>query len=133
MPPVLTTNNTGLDCFPSVQPNTRKDKAMGIISYLTGNSKPAGIFTGKVVAFTGTLQSGGRKMQRAEAQRIVKELGGDVVIGEYGRIRNANLLVLGTQAGTRVVSQKMNKAAEGNVPTITAEQFFQMIGKGGVA
>jgi BRCT domain type II-containing protein len=66
-------------------------------------------------------------MQRAEAQRIVKSLGGDVVTGEYGKIRNANLLVLGKQAGDRTSSQKMMQAAARSVPTITAEQFFRMI------
>jgi NAD-dependent DNA ligase len=100
---------------------------MSILSYFTGDSKLTGVFTGKVVAFTGTLQSGNRKMVRAEAQRIVKSLGGDVVTGEYGTIRNANLLVLGKHAGDRTSSQKMTQAAERSVQTITAEQFFRMI------
>jgi len=64
---------------------------MSIFSIFT--NKPSGVFAGKVVAFTGTLQSGNRKMQRSEAQQIVKSLGGDVVVGEYGKIRNANMLV----------------------------------------
>ena len=101
---------------------------MSILSFFTGDNKPTGVFAGKAVAFTGTLQSGNRKMPRAEAQRIVVANGGNIVVGEYGRIRNANLLVLGTQAGSRTKSQKMDTAADGNVPTITAEQFFQMIG-----
>jgi NAD-dependent DNA ligase len=92
------------------------------------NPAPQGVFAGKVVAFTGTLQHGNRKMQRAEAQKIVKSHGGDIVIGESGKLRNANLLVLGTQAAGRSKSQKMDRAAESNVPTITAEQFFRMIG-----
>ena len=54
--------------------------------------------------------------------------GGNVVTGEYGKLRNANLLVLGKQAGNRQQSQKMDAAREDNVPTITAEQFFRMIG-----
>jgi hypothetical protein len=67
-------------------------------------------------------------MKRAEAQRIVKQHGGDVVVGEYGTIRNANLLVLGVQAaGRTTTSQKMDMAAERHVQTITAEQFFRMI------
>ena len=100
---------------------------MSIVAFFTGNNKP---FSGKVVAFTGTLQSGNRKMQRAEAQRIVKELGGDVVVGESGKIRNANLLVIGKRASNygSTASQKMDLATERNVATITAEQFFQMIG-----
>ena len=100
---------------------------MSIFSLFTGSNAPSGVFSGKVVAFTGTLQVGNRKMQRAEAQRIVQSLGGHVVTGEYGRICNANLLVLGKQAGNRQQSQKMDAAREDNVPTITAEQFFQMI------
>ena len=92
------------------------------------NPAPTGVFSGKTVAFTGTLQYGGRKMQRSEAQQIVKSLGGDVVVGEYGRLRNANLLVLGTQSGSRTQSQKMDAASDQQVPTITAAQFFQMIG-----
>ena len=103
---------------------------MNLLSFFTGESKPTGVFAGKVVAFTGTLQSGNRKMQRSEAQEIVRANGGRCVLGEGGggRIRNANLLVLGTQAGSRTKSQKMDAAADSNVPTITAEQFFQMIG-----
>ena len=101
---------------------------MSIFSLFTGGDTPKGVFAGKVVAFTGTLQVGNRKMQRAEAQQIVKSLGGNVVTGEYGRLRNANLLVLGKQAGNRQKSQKMDSASEDNVSTITAEQFFQMIG-----
>lgn len=101
---------------------------MSILSFFTGISKPSGVFSGKVVAFTGTLQVGNRKMLRADAQRIVKSMGGDVVVGEYGKIRNANLLVLGTQSAGRGTSQKMDAAAERHVQTITAEQFFRMIG-----
>jgi NAD-dependent DNA ligase len=67
-------------------------------------------------------------MLRTEAQRIVQSLGGNVVTGESGKIRNANLLVLGVQAGTRTKSQKMDAAADRQVQTITAEQFFRMIG-----
>ena len=100
---------------------------MNLLSLFPSNNKPTGIFTGKTVAFTGTLQSGNRKIQRSEAQRIVQSLGGKIVIGEYGKIRNANLLVLGTQAGNRTKSQKMDAAADSNIPTITAEQFFRMI------
>jgi len=85
-------------------------------------------FAGKTVAFTGTLKSGTRKMQRSEAQAIVQALGGNIVTGEYGKLRNANLLVLGTQAGNRTQSQKMDAARDSNIPTITAEQFFSMIG-----
>jgi len=99
---------------------------MSIFSIFT--NKPSGVFAGKVVAFTGTLQSGNHKMQRSEAQQIVKALGGDVVVGEYGKIRNANLLVLGTQSGNRTQSQKMDAARERGTVTITAEQFFAMIG-----
>ena len=68
-------------------------------------------------------------MTRAEAQRIVKENGGDVVIGEYGRVRNANLLVLGERAKNfgNTASQKADEARERGITTITAEQFFQMI------
>jgi BRCT domain type II-containing protein len=66
-------------------------------------------------------------MVRGDAQRIVQSLGGNVVTGEYGRLRNANLLVLGVQAGTRTKSQKMDAAADRQVPTITAEQFFRII------
>ena len=100
---------------------------MNILSFFTGSTLPAGVFADKVVAFTGTLQSDNRKMLRSEAQRIVQERGGQVVIGEYGRLRNANLLVLGTQAAGRTKSQKMDESAERNIPTITAEQFFRMI------
>ena len=85
-------------------------------------------FAGKTVAFTGTLKVGDRKMQRSEAQAIVQALGGNIVTGEYGKLRNANLLVLGTQAGNRTQSQKMDAAREDSIPTITAEQFFNMIG-----
>ena|GEM_PF-3062639 len=105
---------------------------MSILSFFTSGGKPqvdtpAGVFAGKVVVFTGTLQSGNRKMQRSEAQRIVAEKGGDVIVGESGRIRNANLLVLGKQAGNRQQSQKMAAATDRNVETITAEEFFRMI------
>ena len=98
---------------------------MSIFSLFT--PKPKGVFFGKVVAFTGTLQVGNRKMQRSEAQQIVKSMGGNIITGEYGKLRNANLLVLGTQAGTRTQSQKMDAARDDNVPTITAAQFFAMI------
>ena len=100
---------------------------MNILSFFTGSTLPTGVFAGKVVAFTGTLQSGNRKMLRSEAQRIVQERGGQVVTGEYGKLRNANLLVLGTQAAGRTKSQKMDAAADHSIPTITAEQFFRMI------
>ena len=99
---------------------------MSILSFDKSGGKP---FTGKRVAFTGTLQLGNRKMQRVEAQRIVKSLGGDVMLGEGGgRLSGANLLVLGKQAGDRQTSQKMSTATKRNVPTITVEQFFAMIG-----
>ena len=109
------------------------EATLGVIEFEMANQKvkPArrkDVFTGKVVAFTGTLQVGTRKMQRTEAQQIVKALGGNVVVGEYGKIRNANLLVLGKQAGNRTQSQKMDAARKDSVPTITAEQFFSMIG-----
>ena len=84
-------------------------------------------FSGKIVAFTGTLQSGNRKMTRSEAQRIVVEKGGNVIVGESGRLRNANLLVLGKQAGNRQESQKMAAACFNSVATITADEFFRMI------
>jgi NAD-dependent DNA ligase len=102
---------------------------MSILSFFTSNTKPTGAFAGKVVAFTGTLQVGNRKMQRAEAQQIGKSLGGDVVTGESGKIRNANLLVVGerSKAYSNTKSQKMDRAAEQGVTTITAEQFFRMI------
>jgi NAD-dependent DNA ligase len=58
---------------------------MNILSLFTNSNKPSGIFTGKIVTFTGTLQSGNLKMLRAEAQQIVQALGGDIVIGESGR------------------------------------------------
>jgi NAD-dependent DNA ligase len=100
-----------------------------ILSFFTGGSKSADKpFVGKTVCFTGTLQVGNRKMVRGDAQRIVQSLGGNVVTGEYGKIRNANRLVFGVQAGTRTKSQKMDAAAERHVQTITAEQFFRMIG-----
>jgi NAD-dependent DNA ligase len=100
-----------------------------ILSFFTGGIKSADKpFVGKTVAFTGTLQVGNRKMLRTEAQRIVQSLGGNVVTGESGKIRNANLLVLGVQAAGRGTSQKMDAAADRHVQTITAEQFFRMIG-----
>jgi BRCT domain type II-containing protein len=101
---------------------------MSIFSTFT--PKSTGVFSGKVVAFTGTLQSGNRKMQRAEAQRIVKENGGDVVVGEYGRIRNANLLVIGERAKNygNTASQKMDAARDHGVVAISVERFFSMIG-----
>ena len=100
-----------------------------ILSVFTGGVKPQGVFAGKIVAFTGTLQSGNRKMVRSEAQRIVVEKGGLVVTGESGKIRNANLLVVGerSKAYGSTASQKMDQARERTVATITAEQFFQMI------
>jgi len=53
-----------------------------------------------------------------------------VVIGEYGRVRNANLLVLGERAKNygNTASQKADEARERGIATITAEQFFRMIG-----
>ena len=69
---------------------------MNILSLFTGSTP--GAFSGKVVAFTGTLQSGNRKMSRSEAQKIVQERGGQIVAGEYGRVRNANLLVVGERS-----------------------------------
>ena len=102
---------------------------MNILSFFTGGSKPQGAFTGKVVAFTGTLQSGNRKMMRSEAQRLVVEKGGLVVIGESGKIRNANLLVIGerSKAYGSTASQKQDQARERTVATITADEFFRMI------
>ena len=70
-----------------------------ILSLFTGSTLSTGVFAGKVVTFTDTLQSGSRKMLCSEAERIVTERGGRVVTGEYGRLRNTNLLVLGKQAG----------------------------------
>ena len=91
---------------------------MGILSIFTGGSKthsvkPQGVFAGKVVAFTGTLQSGNRKMVRSEAHRIVVEKGGLVVTGESGKIRNANLLVVGerSKAYGSTASQKQDQAS----------------------
>ena len=102
---------------------------MSILSYFTGGDKTQGTFAGKVVAFTGTLQSGNRKMVRSEAQRIVVEKGGLVVSGESGKIRNANLLVVGerSKAYGNTASQKQDQARDRSVETITAEQFFRMI------
>ena len=103
---------------------------MGILSIFTGGVKPsAGVFAGKIVAFTGTLQSGNRKMVRSEAQRLVVERGGLVVTGESGKIRNANLLVVGerSKAYGCTASQKQDQARDRTVETITAEQFFRLI------
>ena len=95
---------------------------MSILSFFIGGNKPqsntpAGVFVGKVVAFTGTLQSGNRKMVRSEAQRLVVEKGGLVVTGESGKIRNANLLVVGerSKAYGSTASQKQDMARDRSV------------------
>jgi len=59
---------------------------MNILSLFT--PKPAGTFAGKVVAFTGTLQVGNRKMQRSEAQQIVKSIGIRQLSRIYGRLND---------------------------------------------
>ena len=99
------------------------DRYMG-----SGTAGVACVRMGRAFVGTGTLKSGTRKMQRSEAQAIVQALGGNIVTGEYGKLRNANLLILSTQAGNRTQSQKMDAARDSNIPTITAEQFFSMIG-----
>ena len=68
-------------------------------------------------------------MVRSEAQRIVVENGGLVVSGESGKIRNANMLVVGerSKAYGSTASQKQDQARDRSVETITAEQFFRMI------
>jgi NAD-dependent DNA ligase len=100
-----------------------------ILSLFNRACVPSGAFAGKTVAFTGALKSGGYAMERKEAQRIVREMGGKVITGESGKIRNTNLLVLGTIIDGAKTMQKRDRASEWHVQTITAAEFFGMITK----
>ena len=75
--------------------------------------------TGRVFLFSGTLNS----MGRSEAKQIVKELGAQVVSGLSNRVTD---FVVGEKAGG-----KLKKAQERNIPVVSEDEFFEIIGRSG--
>lgn len=76
--------------------------------------KSVGIFAGKTVVFTGTLES----LTRKEAQRIVQSQGGKASTSVSAK---TDLVVVGADAGS-----KAEKAEKLGVRTVSEEEFLQM-------
>ena len=76
--------------------------------------KSVGIFAGKTVVFTGSLES----LTRKEAQRIVQAQGGKASSSVSGK---TDLVVVGADAGS-----KAEKAEKLGVRTVSEEEFLRM-------
>jgi len=82
-------------------------------------------FAGTYVAFTGSLKTADRKMQRAEAVEIVRQLGGAATDGKIDE--HVTHLVTGVQIAGRAKSQKEREAEEDGIILIPADVFFTLI------
>jgi DNA ligase (NAD+) len=80
-------------------------------------SRKSGPFSGKTVVFTGTLESLGR----AEAKKVVEELGGKVASAISAK---TDYLVAGADAGS-----KARKAAELGTKVLSEAEFLAMCGR----
>ncbi len=99
-------------------------ESYGVNMVQTEEDKPLqaaenGVFSGKTILFTGTLQQMGRK----EAEEKAARAGAQNVSGVSSKL---NILVAGEKAGS-----KLKKAKElGTVQILDEETFLQMIGEG---
>lgn len=84
-------------------------------TYQAGGTLEEGIFTGKVVVFTGTIN-----MNRNEAQTLVEHLGGRC---SSSVSKKTDYVVVGSEPGS-----KLTKAHELGVRTLTEEEFMTMVG-----
>ncbi len=76
-----------------------------------------GVFAGKTILFTGSLQ----QFSRSEAQRLAEDAGADVVSGVSKKL---DYLVVGEAPGS-----KLEKAQKLGVQVLSEEEFMGMIGK----
>jgi NAD-dependent DNA ligase len=82
-------------------------------------------FEGTYIAFTGTLKTADKKMERKEAAAIVRQLGGIVTEGKIDQ--HVTHLVTGVQIAGRAKSQKEREAEEDGIILIPADVFFTLI------
>ena len=101
----------------------RNMESYGVNLSQTEEDKPLhvsedGVFYGKTILFTGTLQTMGRK----EAEEIAAKAGARNISAISS---NLNILVVGEKAGS-----KLKKAQDlGTVEILTEEEFLEKIGK----
>ena len=82
-------------------------------------------FDGTYVAFTGSLKTADKKMERKEAAEIVRQLGGIVTEGKIDQ--HVTHLVTGVQIAGRAKSQKEQQAEADGIILIPANVFFTLI------
>ena len=82
-------------------------------------------FEGTYVAFTGTLKTDNKKMERKEAAETVRKLGGIVTEGKIDQY--VTHLVTGVQVAGRAKSQKEREAEQDSIILIPADVFFTLI------
>ncbi len=92
----------------------RELEACGVEPQPVEGRKSAGVFSGKTVVFTGTLES----LTRKEAQRIVQSQGGKASSSVSGK---TDLVVVGAEAGS-----KAEKAEKLGVRIVSEEEFRRM-------
>lgn len=87
------------------------------IDYPSHDDAAGGVFAGKTLVFTGTLN----EMTRAEAKRVVERLGGKVGSSISSR---TDFLVVGEGGGA-----KRKKAAELGIEALEEERFLELTGR----
>ena len=119
--PVVAENVIAFFADPSNLDLLERMEDRGVNLHQTEDDKPValnadGVFSGKTILFTGSLQT----MTRKEAQQMATAAGAKAISAVSG---NLNILVVGEKAGS-----KLKKAqAIGSVDIITEEEFVNLI------
>ncbi len=94
------------------------DKLLAAGINFTSVPKREGVFSGKTVVLTGSLQ----KYKRGEAEKLIEENGGRTAKSVS---RQVNLVIAGEEAGS-----KLDKAVKLGIEVIGEAEFLEMLGKG---
>ena len=94
------------------------DKLLAAGITFTSVPKREGVFSGKTVVLTGSLQ----KYKRGEAEKLIEENGGRTAKSVS---RQVNLVIAGEEAGS-----KLDKAVKLGIEVIGEAEFLEMLGKG---
>lgn len=94
------------------------DKLLAAGITFTSAPKREGVFSGKTVVLTGSLQ----KYKRGEAEKLIEENGGRTAKSVS---RQVNLVIAGEEAGS-----KLDKAVKLGIEVIGEAEFLEMLGKG---